>query len=102
MSYSIVAIAASKVAVLAIVGEKLSAVVEQQPVHAKDIDAAKQAAEAFVSFVEEPGEGKQLRVIVSGYLSWQYISPDNEPANFTGANVNVSVQTEAIPAEPAA
>ena len=97
MSYSIVAVAATKAALSAVIASKLDDVVASQPVHAADIEQAKQAASAFVELATDPTEGSELYASVSGSLSWNYV-PDVAPSQFTGANFSVAIHTRLIPA----
>lgn len=85
MSYSFGITAATKDEAGVKVEAELAKVVESQPSHAADRQAAQDAAEAFVDVVKDPGEGEQISVWVSGSLQW---TNDNV---FVGASVNVNV-----------
>lgn len=88
MSYSFSAQGATKDEVKRAVSDKFAEVVENQPVHAVDLPAAKATVETFVDLLAEPAEGDQINVSVSGYVSWRG-SMDEQ--NFTGANVSIGV-----------
>lgn len=83
MSYSFSVTAASKDEAGVKVEAELAKVVELQPPHAADRQAAQDAAEAFIGLVREPGEGECITVSVCGSLTWQ---TDDV---FTGASVSV-------------
>jgi altronate dehydratase len=67
MSYSFQVKAASKVEAAKKVEEQLDLVVQSQPVHAADRQAAQDAAHAFINLLAEPAEGQLVAVNVQGY-----------------------------------
>lgn len=84
MSYSFGVTANSKDEAGAKVATELSKVVESQPMHAADKDAAQCAAVAFIAALREPGESECVGVSMSGSLCWQ------SEGMFTSASVNIS------------
>jgi hypothetical protein len=90
MSYSFQVKAASKVEAAKKVEEQFDLVVQGQPVHAADRQAAQDAAQAFINLLAEPAEGQLVAVNVQGYVSWR------AEGEFTGANIGVgaSIQDE--------
>jgi hypothetical protein len=84
MSYCFSVKAASKDEAGVKVEAELGKVVEWQPTHAADRQAAQDAAEAFINLLTDPGEGECIQVNVSGSLSWR------DADVFTHANVSVS------------
>ncbi len=84
MSYSFSIKADSKDEAAKLVEAELAKVVEQQPVHAADYQAAQEVAEGFIAILADPGESEQISVSVYGSLSWR------TEGVLTGANVNVS------------
>jgi|HubBroStandDraft_1064217.scaffolds.fasta_scaffold328622_1 hypothetical protein len=84
MSYSFAIQADTKDEAGVKVEAELGKVVEGQPSHAFDRQAAQDAAEAFIDVLRDPKEGEYVGVSMSGSLSWQ------ETNVFTGASVNVS------------
>jgi hypothetical protein len=91
MSYSFAITAASKDEAGKKVEEELGKVVEAQPVHEHDRQAAQDAAEAFINALAEPGEEQQIAVSVSGSLGWT----DETARNFTSTSVSVYARIEA-------
>lgn len=89
MSYSFTVKAQTRKAAVKLVEEELANVVRAQPVHENDVDAAQQTVVTLLDIVEDPEEGKVLRVQVTGSLS------SNEDGTFTSSNLSVSVQTVA-------
>jgi hypothetical protein len=83
MSYSFSVKAATKAEAKQKVAEQFDVVVNGQPIHAADRDAAQAAANAFIDILGEPTEAEQVSVSVNGYVSWR---GEN---NFVGANVSV-------------
>lgn len=84
MSYSIGITADTKDEAVAKVGAEFDRIVEGQPAHAADADAAKQAASAFIAVLVDPGETECVRVDMYGSLSWR------DENVFTSANVSVT------------
>lgn len=88
MSYSFSTTAATKDEAGKKVEEQLAQVVQSQPVHEADRQAAQDAAEGMINCLAEPGEGQEIIVYVSGSLGWSGSYPDS----YTLTNSNVSVQ----------
>lgn len=84
MSYSFSVTGGSKDEAVKKVEEELGKVVEGQPSHAADREAAQNAAKAFIDILEDPAENQQIVVYVNGSLSWR------EENKFTSASVSVS------------
>lgn len=84
MSYSFGITAATKDEAGVKVEAELAKVVENQPSHAADRQAAQDAAEAFIDVLKEPAEGECINVSMCGSLGW------TDANNFTHASVNVS------------
>jgi hypothetical protein len=82
MSYSISRKGASKALALAALAVAFDEVVASQPVHAKDKEAALKQAEVVSTLIEEPSEGEEVYVSLSGSLSWR------EEGKFTNASIN--------------
>lgn len=83
---------------------KLAEIIERQPIHARDRDAAVKAVKALLSVVEVP-EGKMYKVSVSGSCGWDGNLPadgDHSNVTITGVGVNVSVSLADAPKEEAA
>jgi hypothetical protein len=87
MSYSFSITAATKDEAGVKVEAELGKVVESQPSHAADRQAAQDAAEAFIGVLTEPGEGECIRVDMWGSLGWRGESGDGI---FISAQVNVN------------
>lgn len=68
MSYSFSVRGASKVAALALVAEKLAAVVESQPTHSIDVAAASAAVESFVALLPDD-DSRDVAISVNGSVS---------------------------------
>jgi hypothetical protein len=83
MSYSFTIKADTKDEAGVKVEAKLGEVVNAQPAHEADRQAAQNAAEAFIEVLREPNADECVNVSVSGSLSW------SEEKVFTGANVSV-------------
>lgn len=71
MSYSFSAKGVTKDAAKDAAAAEFDKVVESQPVHAADRDAALATVGAMIDAVVDPAEGEEVRVSVSGYLSWR-------------------------------
>jgi hypothetical protein len=97
MSYSFSVKAANKTEAKKMVADQMQGVVNNQPVHKADADAAIAAAGAFIDILGEPNEGDEINVSVNGYLSWH---GDMSNADFIGANVNVSASVKNVPVTP--
>lgn len=89
MSYSFSVQADNKSDASAKVGIELAKVVENQPSHAADINAAQNAADSLLAVLVDPTDGEQIGVSMSGSLSWR-------DANvFTSGSINVSASVRA-------
>jgi len=64
-------------------------VVEGQPTHAAERDAAQAAAEAFVDVLSDPVEGQSIVVNVHGSLGWL------TEGEFVSANVGIAARVGA-------
>lgn len=91
MSYSFNVVAATKEEAKTKAAEQFDAVINGQPIHSNDKEAALNAAGAVIDLLADPkgahptkGGGQDVALSVSGYLSWQ---GEN---HFVGANVSVS------------
>lgn len=85
MSYSFSVRAKSKDDAAAKSGVSMAEVVEAQPVHKADKDAAIAAVDELLGTVVEPGEDESVTINVSGSLGWR------AEGEFTSANLSVSV-----------
>lgn len=83
MSYSFTITADTKDDAGVKVEAELGKVVEGQPSHEFDRQAAQDAAEAFIDVLADPKEGECITVFMSGSLSW------SKEKVFTSASVNV-------------
>lgn len=95
MSYSFFFAAATKDDAKRGVAEKMASVVEQQPNHKVDQEAAVNAAGALVDVLADPAEGEEVYVSMSGSVSWKTA---NDQTTYTGANAQVSASIRAKPA----
>lgn len=86
MSYSFSVTADSKAEVATKVADEFAKVVEGQPAHEADRQAAQAAVEAMVGVLADPGSAECVYVSVSGSLSWR----DGEQKVFTNASVSVT------------
>lgn len=84
MSYSFNVKAASKAAAKEEIAAKFAEVVNGQPVHKADHDAAVAAAQAFVDVLAEPNDEQIVAVTVNGWVSWR---AEDE---FIGASVSIN------------
>lgn len=69
-----------------LIADSFKNVVDTQPSHATDRDAAVASASAFVDMLAEPGEGDEIAVSMHGSLGWKHDAPDQ----FHSASVGVS------------
>jgi hypothetical protein len=90
MSYSFNVQAESKAKARVKIADAWDALLAQQPVHEADWDTAICTAYDMVSLMAEPEEGKLLSVTCNGWLSWS--KPGEQPGEFSGASVGVSVE----------
>lgn len=91
MSYSFSVRAATKSDAVVRVAAELAKVVASQPIHAADQAQAQAVAETFILVVDEPSDGFELSISVSGWLQWRAAEHATSAGPFTGANVSVSV-----------
>lgn len=94
MSYSFTFTAATREAAKEQVSAKLAAVVDQQPVHAVDVEQAKANAFAAIDLLPED-PGRDIQVVASGYVSGTW--DGGELTRLTGVSVNVNVALVARP-----
>lgn len=85
MSYSISVRALTVTAAALAVSAKLDETAEQQPIHESDKAQALAVTEAFLALVRAPGEGEEVSVTVSGWLSKRRA----EDEGLIGASVSV-------------
>lgn len=83
MSYSFTVSAETKAEAKEMLAAEFDKVVDGQPIHAADRDAAQAAAEAFVDILSEPGVDQQIIVNVHGAVS------SLVEGEFIGANVGI-------------
>lgn len=95
MSYSFYFAAATKDDAKRGVAEKMASVVEQQPNHKVDQEAAVNAANAFIDVLADPAEGEEVSVSMSGSVGWRTA---NDAPIYTGASVQVGASIRAKPA----
>lgn len=86
VSYSFTIIANSKAEVPALLDAEFDKVVEAQPIHEKDREAAKACGLSMLNLVRDCGEGEVLHVSGHGSLVWQ-----THDETITTANVGASV-----------
>lgn len=91
MSYSFSVNAATKDEAKIGVLSQFNQVVLSQPTHAKDKEAAVTAANAFIDLLETPSLEQEVLVTMWGSLSWNYQEGGNEPTQFTGGSVSITV-----------
>lgn len=84
MSYSFSVNAPTKEGAIAAVVNELNKVVNNQPEHAADIPAAKEAAKAFINVLLDPDETECVGVTMWGSLGWR---PDR---SINGSSLSVS------------
>lgn len=71
MSFSFNVRGKSKADAIVKVHEELGKVVAQQPVHAADQLAAREAADGYLHVLDQPTEGSEISVSVSGSIGMQ-------------------------------
>lgn len=91
MSYSINIRAASVVAAAALISAEFDTIVEQQPIHAADREAAEKAARSFLDLMGEPPEGHEMSISVSGSISRWLAGATTEAVTGVGVSVSVSL-----------
>lgn len=79
MSYSFSVTADNKAEAFTKVEAELKKVVEAQPVHERDQGGAEDAAFAFIEMLQDPTQGEEIAISMSGSLSW------HDTDIFTGA-----------------
>lgn len=92
MSYSFSIKAPNKADAKAAVDGAFRAVVDSQPIHARDRDAALAAAGAMIDLLVD-APGMQISVSVNGYVSWR---DGRTEADLIGAAVSVSASLVAL------
>ncbi len=93
MSYSFSINALTKADAKSAVANNFADVVERQPIHAADKDAALAAAGAFIDMLTDPTEDQAINVSMHGSFIWS----EPEPKSFTGAGVGISASLVAKP-----
>jgi len=86
VSYSFSVIASTKEGAKQKLAEQFDLVIQNQPCHAADKDAAVAAGSAFIDLLTDVPEGHEIHVGMHGSLGWNQNAPDK----FTGAGVGVS------------
>jgi hypothetical protein len=86
MSYSFSVTAKTKADATRQIREQFDAVVEAQPSHAADKEAAVVAAQTLVRLLAEPHEGDEIHVSMNGSLGWKSEAPED----FLHANFSVN------------
>jgi hypothetical protein len=84
MSYSFSIQYATKEGAIAGVVTELNKVVANQPEHAKDVPAVKEAAKTFINRLADPGDKDEVRVVMHGSLGWR------ADRSIYSANVSIS------------
>lgn len=97
MSYSFTVTAANKAEAVAKLAGQMDVVVQSQPVHKADRDAALEAASSYLKLVRDPKEDEHLQVSVHGSMGWARGAVEGE---YTGAGVGVSVSIGAGAVKP--
>jgi len=90
MSYSFSMSAPTKEDAIRQIEEKFAGVVESQPSHAADKEAAVTAAQALVGIVSDPPESSEILVAMHGSLSWNFV-----PEMITAASVSIVISLRA-------
>lgn len=90
MSYSFSAQGSDKASARKAAEEAFDKMVETQPIHAKDKDAAMANLDTVMALVIEDAEC-DVAVHCNGYLSWRSVDADGKPTDVTGASVASSV-----------
>lgn len=91
MSYSFSVVADTKDEAGVKIEAELAKVVEGQPTHEADRQAAQDAAEAIIDVLDDPGENECVNVYVAGSLGWR------SENHFISANVNISASLSTKP-----
>lgn len=91
MSYSFRKRAATRELLLEGVKQEFANIVKQQPVHERDSAQAVATAEAFLSMVEDPVEGKEFCIDMHGSISYAWDGEKQEYGATLGSTVGVSV-----------
>lgn len=94
MSYSFSVSGATKAAVKQLIADGFKNVVETQPSHAADRDAAVACASAFVDTLADPRDGAEIVVSMHGSLGWKH----DVPEEFLSGSIGVSVTLRNKPA----
>lgn len=93
MSYSIsIRVAAVGLAAAALSAE-FDKIVAQQPIHEADRAQALAVTEAYLGLIREPGEGEEISISLSGWVSTRGV----EAEAFTSAAVSVQVSVVQTP-----
>lgn len=90
MSYSFAVRGATIALALAAASQAFAKVVETQPEHAADMEPALGTASVFAELLK-PDESKDVSISMNGYLSWSTPTAPDQPREFCGTSVTVSV-----------
>lgn len=90
MSYSFSVRGATVALALAAASQAFAKVVEDQPVHAADMEPALGTASVFADLLK-PDDSKDVAITMNGYLNWQHTQTTDQQPEFCGASVTVSV-----------
>ena len=89
MSYSFSITANTKEDAITQIRDRFDEIAVSQPTHAADKEAVIVAAHSFVSLLEDPKDGSDIYVNVSGSLSWHW-DLSAPPKKFRSANVSIT------------
>lgn len=91
MSYSFTVKADTKQAAKDAVAEAFDKVVANQPIHARDKDAALANASAVIDLLTDPApEGSAINVSCNGYVSWREVLREDGSNPLTTASISAS------------
>lgn len=93
MSYSFSVRADSKAEACSKIEAELANIVNAQPSHVADKQAAQDAAAAFVAVLRDPAEGEQISVTMYGSLSWRQTDAYEDASISVSASVVAKSQT---------
>lgn len=109
MSYSFAVQGKSKAEALAKIAAEFDTLMSNQPVHARDREAAEAAAGSFIAMLRDPNDNEVVSVSIYGSLVWAGVG-DDAATNFTASSVGVSTailpvvvekESDPTPADPA-
>lgn len=97
MSYSFSLRAATKAEAKEKIAVQMATIVEQQPVHAKDVDQAKATANAFVDMLQDD-ESRDVMVHMNGSVGWTGdLGTESCLISSAGVGVSASLTTKEAP-----